>query len=97
MKIAYIAGPLRGDHRYQNIQKAREVAKKYWRLGYAVICPHTNSGNMVGLDEAQVMEGCIEILWRCDVIVMMKGWENSEGSVTELREAIESDLENIYE
>ena len=46
MKLAYIIGPYRADTIYQikkNIEKAEETALKYWKKGYAVICPHLNT------------------------------------------------------
>ena len=41
-----MAGPYRADTIYgvaQNIQKARDVALRLWKLGYAAICPHSNT------------------------------------------------------
>jgi len=102
IKLVYIAGPYRGngtpDCIHKNIQAARTVAKKYWQKGYAVICPHMNSAYMDGacLDE-MFLNGAIEILKRCDGIVMMPNWQQSEGSRNELNVADKLGLEIIYE
>ena len=101
MKIAYIAGPYRSDTVrgiVENIRRAEAVAIKYWQIGYAVICPHKNTALFDGLmPDRTWLDGDIEILKRCDVIVMSKGWENSSGSKAELEIATKLGLEVIYE
>ena len=66
MKLSYIAGPYRSDTIngiVQNIRNAEKVAIKYWRLGYAVICPHKNTALFDGLLPDHVwLEGDIEII-----------------------------------
>jgi hypothetical protein len=57
LKIAYVAGPYRAKTKIGiilNILRARKVAKELWKMGYAVICPHSNSALMDGIapDEA---------------------------------------------
>lgn len=87
MKLAYIAGPYRGSTHYdieQNIRAAEAIAIKYWRLGYAVICPHKNTAHFDGLaDDAVWLNGDLEILKRCDVVVMLPTWEKSVGAKEE--------------
>ncbi|HDY89352.1 MAG TPA: DUF4406 domain-containing protein [bacterium] len=102
MKVVYISGPYRNktiDGIYENIQRARVVAKKYWATcNYAVICPHLNTAMMDGIVPEQIwLKGDIEILKRCDIIVMMKGWETSAGACDEHAHANNRNLEIIYE
>ncbi len=102
MKVVYIAGAYRGDGKpdtiYENIQIVRKYAKKYWRLGYAVFCPHMNSAFMDGAcSDETFLEGSIEILKRCDVIVMLPNWEQSAGSVDEFNLANDVGLQIIHE
>ena len=96
MTVAYIAGPYRSgtpNGIHENIQKARKVALKYWKLGYAVICPHLNTALMDGACPDDVwMTGDIEILKRCDVIVMMDGWRGSTGASREYAIAKENNI-----
>ena len=91
MKVAFISGPYRADTVrgiVENIQRAEAVALKYWRLGYAVICPHKNSALFDGAMPDNVwLEGDIEMLMRCDVIVMMRDYKRSEGARAELKAA----------
>lgn len=101
MKVAYICGPYRAASIYEiteNIRKAREVALKYWRLGYAVICPHSNTALMDGACNDSVwLDGDLELLKRADVVVMMDGWEKSIGATCEHRTAAHEGKEIIYE
>ena len=101
MKVAYIVGPYRSDSAggiHRNIQSARKVALKWWKNGYAVICPHLNTAFFDGECEDHVwLDGDIEILKRCDTIVMIDGWKNSSGSVKEYDIAIEYGLEIHYD
>jgi len=87
MKVAYIAGPYRANtinRTVENIRNAEKMAIKYWKKGYAVICPHKNTALFDGIcpDETW-LRGDIEIMKRCDLVVMVPGWETSQGSVTE--------------
>ena len=101
MKLAYIAGPYRAQTVrgiVENIRAAEAVALKYWRAGYAVICPHKNSALFDGAaDDSVWMEGDKEILKRCDVIVMMRGWHRSGGAVAEFDLAEKLGLKVIYD
>jgi len=88
MKIVYIIGPYRAKTIYgivQNIGRAERVALKYWKKGYAVICPHKNTALLDGylLDDVW-LKGDWEIIKRSDIIVVMKNWRRSEGSKVEV-------------
>jgi hypothetical protein len=91
MKVAYIAGPYRAatPHKIvENIRRAEVVALKYWKLGYAVICPHMNTRLMDGeCPDTTWLEGDLEILARCDTVVMMQGWQRSQGASEEHQHA----------
>ncbi len=105
MKLAYVAGPYRGRTHHdvaQNIAAAREVAAHLWSLGYAVICPHSNSAFMSGAaPEETFLAGYLEMLRRCDLVVLVDGWQASEGTAQEIEVArtrgipVFSDLEFV--
>lgn len=102
MKVAYIAGPFRSPTHWgvvQNVRAAEEIALKYWKLGYAVICPHLNTANFDGAveDDSVWLDGDKEILRRCDVLVAMSNWQKSKGATAEVELAKELELEVIYE
>jgi len=99
-QVVFISGPYRADTPRQiqrNINKAAEVALKYWKMGYAVICPHTYCIIYGECVDSVWLEGDLEMLRRCDGIVMMEGWENSKGSEMEHAFANEFGIKVIYE
>jgi len=91
MKLAYVGGRYRGrTHNAiaENIHAARAVAVRLWEMDYAVICPHTNSAFMSGATKEEAfLEGGLEMLRRCDLLVLTEGWEASEGTAIEIDEA----------
>ena len=104
MKLAYIAGSYRNSNAkvvIENIRHAEKYAIKYWRLGYAVICPHLNTTFFDSLDspiaDETWLKGDIEILKRCDVIVLIPGWKKSSGAREEMKTALQVGLAIIEE
>lgn len=101
MRLVYIAGPYRAKTPFQiqrNIRDAAEVALKYWKLGYAVITPHMNTALLDGEAPDEVwLAGDIEMLARCDGIVMMPRWRESRGATDEHEFARSHGIEIIYE
>ena len=101
MKLAFVTGPYRSKTIYgikQNIESAEKVALELWKMGYAVICPHKNTALFDGsVPDDVVIGGDLVILDRCDVIVMIPGWKNSEGAKGEHEKAKQLGLTIIYE
>jgi len=91
MKVIYIAGKYRAKHPYliqENIDKAKEVAKQVWAAGHVAICPHLNSINFEGLNtEQHFIDGTLELMRRCDAVLLVPGWKLSEGTLGEIKEA----------
>jgi hypothetical protein len=91
MKVIYVAGKYRANHPYliqENIDKAKELAKKVWAAGHAAICPHLNSINFEGLNtEQHFIDGTLELMRRCDAVLLVPGWKLSEGTLGEIEEA----------
>ncbi len=91
MKVAFVAGPFRGPNAWEiecNIRRAETVALELWRLGFAVICPHTNSRFFQGAAPDEVwLKGDLEFLRRCDLVVLAPGWRKSSGTAGEVAEA----------
>lgn len=101
MQVVYVAGPYRADTVagiVENIGAAKKVAEKWWKDGFAVFCPHLNSALMDGIvpDEA-FLAGDLEIMKRCDILVMVPGWEKSAGARAERDVAKECGLLVAYE
>lgn len=91
MRLAYIAGPYRAPNKWaieQNIRKAECLALEVWRNGLACLCPHMNSRHFDGAAPDEVwLAGGLEMLRRCDAVLLVQGWEDSEGTRREIQEA----------
>jgi len=87
MKVVYVAGPFRGPNSWameQNIRKAEALALEVWKLGAACICPHTNTRFFQGAAEDTVwLDGDLEILKRCDAVLLTDTWHLSQGATAE--------------
>ena len=94
---AYVAGPYRADTHYeieQNIRNAEAIAIELWQKGYAVFCPHKNTAHFDGLAPDHVwLEGDLEWLKHADLLVLVPGWEKSEGTYFEREFAIQNGIE----
>jgi hypothetical protein len=91
MRVAYVAGPYRGPTEsavVQNIRNAEAVAIELWCMGFAVVCPHKNTALLGGaIPDETVLAGDLEIMARCDLVVLVPGWEKSTGTMDEVKEA----------
>jgi hypothetical protein len=101
--LVYIAGPYSASAGAgtvdENIQRAREVAVTLWDMGYTVICPHLNTAHFddeIDLPNKVYVDRDLEIVERCDGIVMLPYWAQSRGAVRELEHAIKHDVEVYY-
>lgn len=88
MKVVYIAGPFRGKTAWdieQNIRRAESVAYEVALAGAAPLCPHANTRYFHGtLTDAFWIDATVELLRRCDAVMLVKGWENSSGTRGEI-------------
>ena len=90
--IIYLATPIRpknGKTVEENVQNAKRLALELWVRGYTVICPAANSDLPISLAEKELeadrwLNGDMEILARCDAMVVSPGWESSDGVRGEL-------------
>lgn len=91
MKVVYVAGKYRGPHAWaveQNIRAASDVAAAVIRAGHMPLTPHKNIAHMEGLaDDAFFLAGTLELLRRCDAVILVPGWESSVGARAEVAEA----------
>ena len=100
--VAYVAGPYRAKTQEEvqhNVDNAREVVKWAWKKGFVVISPHLNhAGIVTGMldEEAVIMPACLKLVGRCDLIIMVPGWQESQGSREEHGEAVKLKLGRLY-
>ena len=99
--VVYLAGPFRAANAWeveQNIRAAETMALEVWRRGYACLCPHTNTRFFDGAaDDAIWLAGDLAMLARCDVVLMLPGWEQSSGATAEHGYAISRGIPVVYE
>lgn len=97
--LIYVAGPYRGEVD-KNIAKARAVAAKCYLAGHDVLCPHLNTGRMdedTGLPDDFWLKTTLNLLARCDALVLVEGWEKSQGTAAELEYAKSIGMPVYYE
>lgn len=87
LPVIYIAGPYRATTTWriqQNIRAAQETALRVWKVGAVALCPHANTALFDGeADDSVWLDGDLELLRRCDAVVMVNGWEQSQGATSE--------------
>jgi nucleoside 2-deoxyribosyltransferase len=94
--IVYVAGPYRAQTAWEiecNIHDARNVGAEVAKAGCMPLIPHANTAHFDGLQpDAFWLEGTLELLRRCDAVVLVEGWEKSSGTRAEMAEAHKQNL-----
>lgn len=100
MKLFYVAGPYSAVNEYLvklNIAKAEAMAVSIWQAGHAAICPHLNTAHWGSvLSHAGFIAGDLEIVRRCDGVVMVDGWMWSSGALQERTFALQKGIMVFY-
>jgi len=93
MPAVYIAGPYR-SHTKAGIDANITVAKKVGALaslkGWSAVIPHANTAHLdevAQLPDEFWLAATMELLRRCDAIVLCPGWQRSSGTLAEVAEA----------
>lgn len=91
MKVVYVAGPFRGPTPWDvelNIRLAEELALRVANAGAMPLCPHTMTRYFDKQCNDQFwLDGTLELLRRCDAVVLTHNWEQSTGARGEYDEA----------
>jgi len=82
--VVYVAGPYRAPTWggvKKNVADAMDVAAELLRAGYTVICPHsmTHGFEMYGLHDDVFLHNDMQLVRRCDALVMLPNWKTSRG------------------
>lgn len=95
MKVVYIAGPFRSASQFspgqqdawgiqQNVMAAMSLALEVWRMGAVALCPHSNTMFFQNAAPDHVwLDGDLELLKRCDAVLMTPDWQRSSGARAE--------------
>lgn len=87
--LIYVAGAYRGNVD-ENIANARKVAIDVWKAGHVAFCPHLNTAHFEedsGIEDERFLAGDLDILARCEAIVLVPGWGASAGTKGEVEYA----------
>ncbi len=86
--IAYISGAYSADTKEgveQNIRESERVAKELWSARITALSPHMNTAHfqIEGVTYDDYIKGDLEMLARCDAVVMLPNWFSSPGAMAE--------------
>lgn len=91
MIIVYVAGPFRGPTPWdvaQNVMRAKALGLEVARAGFMPLIPHANTDLFDGqLTDQFWIDGTLALMRRCDAVVLVEGWERSNGTLGEIAEA----------
>lgn len=101
MKVVYIAGKFRGANHWEihrNVFEAEALALEVWKIGMVAICPHANTAHFQDtMPDGTWLEGDLEILSRCDALLAVDNWEDSEGAKKEIEFAYEHKIPVFFD
>jgi hypothetical protein len=94
MLMVYVAGPFSAPTREGvelNIRKAVAVGLDVAKIGAFPVIPHANTAHP-DFEKLQPytfwIDGTLELMRRCDAVLMVPGWESSKGATKERLEAL---------
>ncbi len=91
MKIVYIAGPYTGNawKVHHNIHRAQAAGLEVAEAGAMPLIPHSNTPAcfLDTQDAGFWYDGTMELMRRCDAVLLMDTWGTSTGAIAEKAEA----------
>jgi hypothetical protein len=105
MKMIYISGPIK-NMTDGNIDAFDKAEKQLKEMGYETLNPH-KIGEEVNLRffeigkvptyEDYLKEDIIQMLAKCDAVLVLRGWRNSKGSKLEIANALACGLDVFFD
>lgn len=102
MNLVYISGKYSGETQEEvnkNIEEAEKYAIELANRNVGFICPHLNTRNFEQKSTADYefyMDMYLELVSKCNGILMLPRWEGSSGARRELKKAREVGLNEFY-
>lgn len=91
MKLIYIAGPFSAENDIEieaNIIRAERLGEAVRQAGAFPVIPHANGRAFKHLGTYTYwIEGTLELMKRCDAVILVPGWHTSKGTHGEVAEA----------
>lgn len=91
IRVVYIAGPFRDVTPWaveQHVRVAEALSFLVASVGAMPLCPHTNTRFSHGtLTEQFWLDGTLELMSRCDAVILTPDWQTSEGARAEVVKA----------
>lgn len=88
MRVVYVAGKFTGKNSWEihrNVFHAESLGMAVAEAGAMPLIPHKNTSNFFGtMTEEFWYEGTMELLRRCDAMILVPGWETSKGTRDEV-------------
>lgn len=92
--LLYLAGPYRAETREGvelHIQQARAVGLQVARKGWCPVIPHTMLAHLdaaaPSIADQFWLDATLELMRRCDAVLLLPGWTQSAGTRAEVAEA----------
>ena len=105
MKMIYISGPIK-NITDGNMQAFDDAEKQLRQLGYDVLNPHKIGEELnirffeigkIPTYEDYLKEDIIQMLSKCDKVLVLRGWRNSNGSKLEIANALACGLDVVFD
>lgn len=86
----YLAGPYRAKNGHtvaENVQAASEVAAEVFEAGHVAVTPHLlteRAAKEADLTDEEWLDRTMSMLKRCDALLLLPRWQDSEGACDEL-------------
>jgi nucleoside 2-deoxyribosyltransferase len=105
MKTIYISGPM-SNIPNSNLEAFDEAEKQLKQLGFNVLNPHKICEELnirffemgkIPEYEDYLKEDIIQMLSKCDTVLVLPGWRGSKGSKLEIANAIACGLDVVFD